>query len=1203
MKLKLFLWSPVLLLLFLIYLVLALIYLPGTASMALKLGQRFAPGELQFAQVTGSLAGPIQIHELSYRDQDFFLAVHRLSLNWQPSCLISAELCLHSLRLDDTQLRLPEPQAATEPSPEFSLADLQLPEIHLPLALNIREVALYNTRVEQGDAAYLLESLQLSLHTEGSEIQLNELRARHQDTFIALQGRLDPLENYAHALTLSWFLDPVDLLEVSGVSLEDSGINSIIQGQLELSGDKHNLESHLQLFLEHQETGPVQLNWQLQLEPVEERLTLKSLLLTLEETGTALQLQGQFESFAQGQLQLNWTPLNWPLRPEAGDPEFSLAPGQLLWEGRLEDYALKLRTSLQALDYPLLALELDAEGDLQQLSRLELRVQEPEGQATLSGRLGWHEQINWQLALSVENWGLQPWAGIEGLIQTLALESQGRLLAQGPEFNAELLHLNGQLLDEALSGQGRFQLRGETLAIEKLALNYGPARAEVHGQAGPEALGIEFDLSVPDLASAWPGAQGRVQLQGQAQGAFTELKLDAQVSAAQLALADIALQSLDGHIAVDLSGQQRSQIHLQAQGLALGTERITLLELEGSGTPEQHQLSAQLQGRDQSLALNLQGRWQSPRWQGQVQELSLFRQEIGAWQLSAPAQANFHGENQSFQLQDLCLQQQQGDAQLCVLANRSAQGRLEAELNLAQLSLRLLDPWLNGTELEANAELQARWLQPAQGLPSANLTLRTTPGQMRAPDGQIELALEPLSLDATLNNDQLITRLNLDWPELQGRIAAEVSVRQFSSQQLLQGEVDLYWNDLNLISLFAPQVQNLQGRVLGQLQLSGQVSSPRILGSLDWMGGSAELPALGITLAPIEISLLADGAQAEQMQLSGRIGSGPGQILLRGDLNLETQTGALRIRGEEFEAMNTEIALRISPDLQVDLGTEVLRLGGEVLIPYARIAPPKQQLQSVVRASDDVVLVQDLEQDLSDTGLRLITDIRLRLGDSVEVDAFGFKGRLLGSLRILDDGQSATRGSGSIQVESGQYRLYGQDLTISRGSLVFTGGPIDNPGLDLRVSRFVDDVEAGARVGGSLRLPELTLFSVPAMPDSSIMSYLVLGRGPGESSAAEQSMMMQAAMALTLQGGNQISGQIRDSLQLDELGFDSDDTGQSAFFIGKYLTPRLYVRYGISLLESVEVLTLSYRLSSMWRVETQSSSLGSGADFFYTRER
>jgi translocation and assembly module TamB len=118
-----------------------------------------------------------------------------------------------------------------------------------------------------------------------------------------------------------------------------------------------------------------------------------------------------------------------------------------------------------------------------------------------------------------------------------------------------------------------------------------------------------------------------------------------------------------------------------------------------------------------------------------------------------------------------------------------------------------------------------------------------------------------------------------------------------------------------------------------------------------------------------------------------------------------------------------------------------------------------------------------------------------------------------------------------------------------------------------------------------------------------VLSYLLLGKAPGESSAGEQQMMLQAAMALGMDQGNKIGANLREAFALDEFGFDSDAGGDSAFFIGKYLSPRLYLRYGVGVMEAVNTLSLRYKLSEKWRLEAQSNLLGSGADLLYTLER
>jgi translocation and assembly module TamB len=169
---------------------------------------------------------------------------------------------------------------------------------------------------------------------------------------------------------------------------------------------------------------------------------------------------------------------------------------------------------------------------------------------------------------------------------------------------------------------------------------------------------------------------------------------------------------------------------------------------------------------------------------------------------------------------------------------------------------------------------------------------------------------------------------------------------------------------------------------------------------------------------------------------------------------------------------------------------------------------------------------------------------------------------------------------------------------------LFSGGPIDNPGLDLRVARKVDDITAGAQVSGTLKSPRLKLFSTPPMPDSSILSYLVLGQSPQGSSAAQSAMLYRAATALGMSGGNKLFAGISETLNLDTFEFESGSEGEGAsLLIGKYLTPSLYISYGVGLFKAVNTFKLRYRLSKRLNLETATSSDHSSADLIYTLER
>uniref|UniRef100_UPI003568AF4B translocation/assembly module TamB domain-containing protein n=1 Tax=Neptunomonas sp. TaxID=1971898 RepID=UPI003568AF4B len=325
-------------------------------------------------------------------------------------------------------------------------------------------------------------------------------------------------------------------------------------------------------------------------------------------------------------------------------------------------------------------------------------------------------------------------------------------------------------------------------------------------------------------------------------------------------------------------------------------------------------------------------------------------------------------------------------------------------------------------------------------------------------------------------------------------------------------------------------------------------------------------------------------------------------LQLSGLLDPLNSAGQVSIQGERFQAVATEeLKAWISPQLDIDVTPGLIKLRGEVKVPEAQIFPPT--ITSSSPPSPDVVILGDSESGLGKQQL-LDAKVRLTLGDKVEVDALGFKGRLQGSVLVEDDGRRATRATGSLQVAAGEYRLYGQDLNIERGSLVFSGGPVDNPGLDLRVSREVDEVTAGAKVSGTLSDPRLTLFSEPVMPESSLLSYLIFGRAPGSAntSSSEQELLFRAASAITMKGGNVIAEKLTDLLDVNELGLEGDSLQDTSFYIGKYLSPKLYVKYGVGLLEPSSTFLMRYLLSKRWSVESQTGTNSSGGDIIYTLE-
>ena len=301
-----------------------------------------------------------------------------------------------------------------------------------------------------------------------------------------------------------------------------------------------------------------------------------------------------------------------------------------------------------------------------------------------------------------------------------------------------------------------------------------------------------------------------------------------------------------------------------------------------------------------------------------------------------------------------------------------------------------------------------------------------------------------------------------------------------------------------------------------------------------------------------------------------------------------------------------QIRALASPDIVLDLQADRADVTGRVLVPQAAITLP-DNTEGVARVSPDQIIV-DAELPRQNTGLTrpLFARLALELGDNVTFDGLGINGRLEGALQIVETPTDPPSGSGELRIVNGTYEAYQQQLEIRTGRLLFAGGALSRPGLDIEaVRRPAEDILVGARIRGTLDRPELVVFSEPAMPRQEQLSYLLLGRPLERTSTEETSALSQAALLLGLSGSDLLSEKINRSLGFQEFGIQtqSGEKESASFVIGRYLAPSLYVSYGIGLFQQVNTLRLRYRISNRWRLETESSSESAGGDVIYHIER
>ena len=72
---------------------------------------------------------------------------------------------------------------------------------------------------------------------------------------------------------------------------------------------------------------------------------------------------------------------------------------------------------------------------------------------------------------------------------------------------------------------------------------------------------------------------------------------------------------------------------------------------------------------------------------------------------------------------------------------------------------------------------------------------------------------------------------------------------------------------------------------------------------------------------------------------------------------------------------------------------------------------------------------------------------------------------------------------------------------------------------------------------------------------------------------------------------------------LDTIEFEGSDKENAELVLGKYLTPDIYVSYGVGLFEAIDTFRMRYQLTKRLSFESSTNALGTGVDVLYTIER
>jgi translocation and assembly module TamB len=719
------------------------------------------------------------------------------------------------------------------------------------------------------------------------------------------------------------------------------------------------------------------------------------------------------------------------------------------------------------------------------------------------------------------------------------------------------------------------------------------------------------------------------------------------------------LPSVPSATLVETIRKDNYTLDFSASQLRISGNRFSTITVNGEGSINQHQLQAVIKhtgyGR---MDLTLGGKYGDGEWRGQFKHLAIKLKKVPRWWLTASKpivvdagvvsigrQCFTTRTNLTGQVEKIAAVEQEqviGEwtsnqsyaernynwlvpastlasnpvekyslPQLCIDGEwvKTTGARLNANLDSVPLrqflSLFKTEVYFAGV-MDGSLHVQSEKLSLATTKANANITTRNAELRYQYTGGTTEVyAWSNFFVRATLDGANFKADAGMDWTGY-GTISA-TSQLDLQQQKINDGKLTARFSNLAPLETLLPFANDVKGDLRADLSLGGTFTRPQLVGDISLHNGAANLPRLGVDLSNVEIKL--NSSESGNINLVSQMQSGEGRLSIVSDLRgAGTPDWTLLgfINGSNFQVIAlSQLKATLSPDIKVTANRDLLELTGSAIIPWARTNFKSLPESATAVSPDAVVIDEEFQQGAADAPIQIHTNLDLAFGEDVRFKGFGLNSKLTGKIKLLKEAQRQFFTSGYVSVVDGTYKAYGQTLTIDRGRLLFQG-PYENPGLEIRASRIIrdeDNTKVGLDISGTLQRPKATVFSSESLSDSQAMMMLLTGKPISDASKADASLLVSAMSGLGMDSGGGITSEITRFFGVDQLEIKSDQGfDQSELWVGKYLTPRLLVRYIVGIFDQAFGFGVEYQLTDRLRLEAESGETQS-VDVVYKIER
>ena len=714
-----------------------------------------------------------------------------------------------------------------------------------------------------------------------------------------------------------------------------------------------------------------------------------------------------------------------------------------------------------------------------------------------------------------------------------AIAFRGSGLGAGtPTGTLQVQTLQGQLRQRVVNADGAIALAAGTPGAATLRVRSGRARLALDGDAGA-AADFNLRLDAPDLADLFPGWRGALAIDADLARDPAAWLRRARIDGSAIAVGDVRAATLRGVLAAEGGRGDPLEFELVAAGLEVAGQALDRARVQVSGPLAQQRIGLEVARDAASVTLLADGAWNGERWDGRVVALDAVLAKGEPLALEAPAPLGIGADRVA--LGALCVAGVR--ARLCAEAD-GTQAAGNATLRLHSLPLAVVKllvelPDSMNLEGEANGEARLAW---STGAPLAiDASVRADRGRWIDERSEgLDVGFDGLAFDAAWRGDAGSATLDATLLPA-GSLHATLSRDPADPERPWRIVANADLPEIDWVEEFFPQFDATAGHAWVEIDWRGGTAPARLRarGRIEDVAG--EVPGLGIRLA--------------NGQLAAGTGRRAGRDLRQRRLEWRHAQAGRALRSERAAAPAAGTRRHRRRGRQPAGSAPARHPGSPACVRWRQLAPRRQDRDPEgtgrrVAPGERRAAQRGRRRDRRPAGAGAAqrpwrAKVEVVLGGDVIVQGFGFDGNVIGLLTVSQRSGRQATGSGELVVD-GRYSALGQNFDIESGRLLFSGGALDNPSLSLRATQRFGNNTTTVRINGTAANPELHVGTPDGVTEVDALAALMGSSG--------------------------------------------------TFAFGRYLTPRLYVGYGIGLISGGEVFSVRYRINRSFDIEGTSGA-------------